>query len=433
VDKFSADFEGPFRGLCPGPQSPDKIAHPLKIFILARMTPRSHADSAAPTTPLLTQGLLFLMAAVCGLLVASLYFSQPLSLEIARELGLAEHTAGFIVTLTQLGYCAGLILLTPLGDVVENKRLVLSTMASSSLALLAAAFAPSGASFLIVSFVLGLTACAVQMLVPLAVHMALPERRGRVLGTMTGGLLLGILLSRPLASALAAWGSWRLVFGGAAVVIAAATAVLWIRLPVHRPVGKTPYLRLVGSLWTVLRSTPALQKRAFSHAALFGSFSLFWTSVPWLLTAKGLSQQGIALFALAGAGGALIAPLAGRWADHGHTKRVTVVAMIATALGFAATLAGGPMWLLVIAAIVLDAGVQANHVVGQREVLSGKPEARSRLNSVYMSVFFIGAALTSSLAGVLYSHGWQAVAGLGSLLPLLALMIYLGFEARRRG
>ncbi|XHS76329.1 MFS transporter [Burkholderiaceae bacterium UC74_6] len=387
----------------------------------------SHVPAPAP----LTRGLLLLMAAMCGLLVGSLYFSQPLTLDIARDLGLAPSTAGFIVTLTQLGYCAGLLLLTPLGDKVENKRLVLCTMASSSLALLAAAFAPDGSGFLIVSFVLGLTACAVQMLVPLAVHMAEPERRGRVLGVMTGGLLLGILLSRPVSSALAGWGSWRTVFGSAAVVIAVATVVLAWRLPTYRPVGGHSYASLLASLWTVLRGTPVLQKRAFSHAALFGTFSLFWTSVPWLLTAHGIGQHGIALFALAGAGGALIAPMAGRWADHGHTRRVTIVAMLITSAAFAATCAGGPMWLLVFAGIALDAGVQANHVVGQREVLTASNEARSRLNSVYMCVFFIGAAITSSMAGGLYQIGWQAVAAVGAALPLVALAIYLAFGARQ--
>jgi len=379
----------------------------------------------------LTPGLLILMAAMCGLLVGSLYFSQPLTLDIARELGLGPSTAGFIVTLTQLGYCAGLLLLTPLGDKVENKRLVLCTMASSSLALLAAAFAPDGAGFLAVSFVLGLTACAVQMLVPLAVHMAEPQRRGRVLGVMTGGLLLGILLSRPVSSTLAGWGGWRTVFGSAAVVIAVATGVLAWRLPTYRPSGGHSYASLLASLWTVLHGTPVLQKRAFSHAALFGAFSLFWTSVPWLLTARGIGQQGIALFALAGAGGALVAPVAGRWADHGHTRLVTVVAMLVTSIAFAATWAGGPMWLLVLAGIALDAGVQANHVVGQREVLTASNEARSRLNSVYMCVFFVGAAITSSMAGGLYHLGWQAVAAAGAVLPLLALAIYLALSAKK--
>ncbi len=389
------------------------------------------AASTHGATARLTPGLLILMAAMCGLLVGSLYFSQPLTLDIARDLGLAPSTAGFIVTLTQLGYCAGLLLLTPLGDRVENKRLVLCTMASSCLALLAAAFAPDGTSFLIVSFLLGLTACAVQMLVPLAVHMAEPERRGRVLGVMTGGLLLGILLSRPVSSTLAAWASWRSVFATAAALIAVAIGVLAWRLPTYRPAASHTYASLLASLWTVLRGTPALQKRAFSHAALFGTFSLFWTSVPWLLTSHGVGQQGIALFALAGAGGALIAPMAGRWADHGHTRRVTIIAMLVTSAAFAATWAGGPTWLLVFGAIAIDAGVQANHVVGQREVLTASNEARSRLNSVYMCVFFIGAAITSSMAGGLYHIGWQAVAAMGAALPLLALAIYLGFSAKQ--
>jgi len=347
---------------------------------------------------------------------------------IAADLGLPPESAGLLVTLTQLGYCAGLILLTPLGDIVENRRLVLTTMCGSALALAVAALAPDGASFLVASFLVGLTACAVQMLVPLAAHLASPQRRGQVVGTITGGLLLGILLARPVSSSLAGLAGWRVVFGGAAGLVLVFVAVLSSRLQPLQPSGKTPYPRLIASLGTVFVQQRALRKRSLSHAAMFASFSLFWTASPWLLAAQGYSQHDIALFALAGAGGTLIAPVAGRLADRGHTRWVSVCAMLGASLAFALTWHGGPLWLMVVAAIVVDAGVQANHVVGQREVLGIDPALRNRLNSVYMAIFFAGAAMASSAAGPLFRQGWPDVALVGAVLPLVALAIYLGYE-----
>ncbi len=372
-----------------------------------------------------------MLAATCGLLVAALYFSQPLSSLIAADLGLAPESAGLLVTLTQVGYCCGLVLLTPLGDIVENKRLVLSTMLASAVSLSLAALAPNGSAFLAASLLVGLSACAVQMLVPLAAHLAAPERRGQVVGTITGGLLLGILLARPVSSAVAGMAGWRFVFGAAAALVLVFALVLWLRLQPLKPAVSASYGHLIASLWTVFRTQPLLRKRALSHAALFAAFSLFWTAVPWLLLQQGHDQHGIALFALAGAGGTLIAPVAGRLADRGHTRKVTIVAMCVTALSFALTWHGGPLWLLVIAAITLDAGVQANHVSGQREVLLIDPALRNRLNSVYMAVFFAGAAMASSVAGLLFRHGWAAVAAVGTLLPLAALAIYMAVGRTR--
>jgi predicted MFS family arabinose efflux permease len=373
----------------------------------------------------LSRGLLSLLAATCGLLVAALYFSQPLSSLIAADLGLAPESAGLLVTLTQLGYCAGLVLLTPLGDIVENKRLVLLTMCASALSLSLAALAPDGPTFLAASLLVGIGACAVQMLVPLAAHLAEPERRGQVVGIITGGLLLGILLARPVSSAAAGLAGWRFVFAAAAALVLVFAAVLWVRLQPLKPVVTASYGQLIASLWTVFMTQPALRKRALSHAAVFAAFSLFWTAIPWLLLQQGHDQHAIALFALAGAGGTFIAPVAGRLADRGHTRKVTIAAMLATALAFALTWQGGPMWLLVIAAVTLDAGVQANHVVGQREVLMIDPALRNRLNSVYMAVFFAGAAVASSTAGGLFHRSWPTVAAVGTLLPLVGLAIYL--------
>jgi len=368
------------------------------------------------------------MAFTCGLMAAGLYFAQPLTSQIGQEIGLAPQHAGLVVTLTQLGYVAGLVLLTPLGDMLESRRLVLATMGCSCLALLAAAFAPTQSTFLAASFLVGLTACVVQMLVPLAAHMAAPEARGHVIGSVTSGLLLGILLARPVSSSLADLAGWRTVFVAASVTTAVLAVVLSRRLPTLHHAGAPSYAHLLHSLGVLFARHRTLRKRALSHGAMFGTFSLFWTAVPWLLLGQGHSQRGLALFALAGAGGALIAPLAGRWADRGHARAMTIGAMLTSAVGFAATWHGGPLWLLVLCAIVVDAGVQVSHVVSQRDVLSVDPASRSRLNSVYMSVFYVGGAIASSVAGWLFHHSWQAVALAGALLPLVALVVYLAHE-----
>lgn len=392
-------------------------------------TRRSACDA---TLTRLSPLLLALLASTCGLLAAALYFSQPLTALIGAELGLTRWAAGLLVTLTQLGYCAGLVLLTPLGDIIENKRLVVATMSASAIALVIVASASSAAAFLAASFLVGITACAVQMLVPLAAQMAPAHRRGRVIGTMTGGLLLGILLARPIASAVAGWVGWRAVFGASAVLTAASAVVLWRYLPTLRPAATASYAQLVASLWTVFARHRTLRKRALSQAALFGTFSLFWTTVPWLLLEQGYTQQAIALFALAGAGGALVAPIAGRLADRGQTRAVSVAAMLLVAAGFASTWRGGPMSLLVIAALAIDAGVQANHVVGQREVLALDAAVRNRLNSVYIGLFFFGGALASSAAGTLFRRGWNAVACAGALLAAAALAIYALYDRLER-
>lgn len=384
------------------------------------------------TVPRLTPALLYLLAGTCGLLVASLYFAQPLSAPIGAELGLSPQAAGLVVTLAQLGYCAGLFLLTPLGDILENKRLVLTTMGCAALALGIAAAAPTQHSFLLACLLVGIGACAVQMLVPLAAHMAQPEQRGQVIGKMTGGLLLGILLARPVSSAMAGVAGWRSVFAVAALLTLVMTVVIWRRLPPLHPGVHAPYRELVSSMGRLFVQHRALRKRALSQAAMFGTFSLFWTAVPWLLLGQGMTQHGLALFALAGAGGALVAPWAGRLADLGYTRAMTVTAMCVTAVAFGATATGGPLWLLVFAAVVVDAGVQANHVIGQREVLGLDPVARNRVNSVYMGTFFIGGAIGSSIAGPLFHQGWWAVALAGTLLPLLALAVYLALDGTPR-
>lgn len=391
----------------------------------------SRPASAEGPAPGISAGLTFLLAAACGLIVANLYFSQPLIGLIAPEIGLPVWGASLIVTLTQAGYCVGLILLVPLGDMLENRALVLWTLVGVVGALIVTSLAQGATELLAAGFALGVCSVAVQMLVPMAAHLAPDASRGRVVGNVMSGLLVGIMLSRPVASLTASAFGWRALFGGSAVVMVLLGGVLARALPRRQPASGQRYGELIASLWTLLRDTPLLRRRAAYQAALFAAFSLYWTAVPLLLAGPmfGLSQRGIALFALAGAAGALAAPVAGRWADRGLTRLGTGVALASVALAFVLAWLGvrrdGSIALLLAAGVLLDMGVQANLVLGQRAIYSLGAAFRSRLNGVFMSLFFAGGAAGSAIAGIAFAHGgWAAVSAVGLAFAAAALAFF---------
>jgi len=389
-------------------------------------------DARVPSAPALSGGLILLLAAAAGLIVANIYYSQPLAGPISTALGLSPQSAGLVVTMTQIGYALGLLLLAPLGDLVENRRLILSAVAVATVALVVAALSRHAATFLAAAFVIGLGSVAVQVLVPLAAHLAPQAQRGRVVGDVMSGLMLGIMLARPAASLITYALSWHAVFWISAGLMVALTVVLRVALPPRRPTMKLSYLALLRSMASLALTTPVLQRRALYHAALFGAFSLFWTTAPLeLAQVFHLSQAGIALFALAGVAGAISAPIAGRLADRGWTRIATGLAMIAVAaafllgrLGLGATPLG--LGALAATAILLDFGVTANLVLGQRAIFMLGDEARSRLNGLYMATFFAGGAACSALGGWAYAQGgWSLTMWVGLALPLLAFVFYL--------
>lgn len=393
-------------------------------------------DSASPRQQDLSPGLTVLLAAACGAIVANLYYAQPLVGLIGPAIGLRPEAAGLVVTLTQLGYGAGLVLLVPLGDLVENRPLIRRTLGGVVIALLLAAAAPSAGLFLVASLLIGVTSVVAQMLVPLAAHMAPEATRGRVVGNVMSGLLLGILLARPVSSLIADAFGWRAVFQASAGLAALLFLLLPRLLPDRRPAAGATYGRLLASLWPLLRDTPVLQRRAAYQAAMFASFSLFWTAVPLELAGPrfGFSQRGIALFALAGAAGALAAPIAGRLADRGFTRPATAASLAVGALAYASTWFSGERSVagLVAAVVVLDCAVQCNLVLGQREIYALGAETRSRLNGLYVALLFLGGAAGSALAGVLMARGgWRAVAVAGTGFLLVALAFH-ATEYRRK-
>ena len=384
----------------------------------------------------ISRWLTLLMASACGLVAANLYYNQPLVGPIAHSLGLSPSVAGFIVTMAQIGYGVGLLLIVPLADLVENRRLILSVLSIAILALAAASVTHDAFLFLVSTLFIGIGSVVVQILVPFASHLAPEEAQGRVVGNVMSGLMFGIMLARPVASFITdATDSWRMVFVFSTVVMVVLALVLARALPRRQPAAVLGYGALLASMGTLVRDHPMLRRRSLYHACLFAAFSLFWTVTPLLLAGPdyGFTQSGIALFALAGVAGVVAAPIAGRIADRGHIVPASVFAMCAVAAAFLITHLAVPgttlgIALLVAAAVVLDFGVTMNLVVGQRTIYALSSEGRSRINGIYMATFFTGGAIGSALGAWAYAHGgWTLASAIGMGMPGLAL-VYLSTE-----
>jgi len=382
----------------------------------------------------------FTFAAACGLVAANLYYGQPLAGPISAALGFSPSATGLIVTMTQIGYGLGLLLVVPLGDLLENRRLVLSLIIVAAVALLAGAFSWSPSLFLLASLCIGIGSVAVQVLVPFAAHMAPDASRGQVVGNVMSGLLCGIMLARPVASVIAEYSSWHVVYIMSALLMVALAIGLRMLLPTRVPQTSLRYGQLLASMGHLALHTRLLQRRAIYQACMFGAFSLFWTTTPLLLASPvfGLSQNGIALFALAGAAGAIASPIAGRLADRGMSQAATAAAML---LAIGALLlahwssSGSTMALamLTLSGVLLDFGVQTNLVIGQRSIYALSASHRSRLNGLYMATFFCGGAIGSALGGWAYATGgWGLTSWIGICFPVVALLIF-ATERRTNG
>ncbi|WP_447650813.1 MFS transporter [Pseudomonas abietaniphila] len=383
----------------------------------------------------LTRAMVLLFAFCCGAIVANLYYAQPIVELIAPDLGLSASSASLIVSLTQVGYALGLLFLVPLSDLIENRRLMIATAVVAAASLLGAATMEHANGFLLVSLIVGFSSVSVQMLIPLAAHLAPEQSRGQVVGNIMSGLLLGILLARPLSSLVADHFGWRAVFMYAAVVMLAIIAVLALTIPRRVPDHKASYGQLLKSLVTLMGRHAVLRQRALYQGLLFAAFSLFWTAVPVELARHyGLSQSQIALFALVGAIGAIAAPIAGRLADAGLTQRASLIALILAPVAFLLGLSkpGYSVIGLAITGVLLDFAVQMSMVLGQRAIYALDPASRGRLNALYMTSIFVGGAIGSALASGLYErHGWEGVIALGAGLPVLALVVFVLINLKR--
>ena len=323
----------------------------------------------------------------------------------------------------------------PLGDLLENRRLVLTILAGTVASLVVAAFAPTFAAFLLASLAIGATSVVAQVLVPFAAHLAPEASRGRVVGQVMSGLLGGILLARALAGVIAGFAGWRNVYVVSAILLALTIVVLAIVMPRRTPSFAGGYRTLMTSLVAIFRAEPVLRRRAAYQACMFAAFSAFWTCVTFVLSAEPyrLSETQIGLFALAGALGALVAPVAGRLGDAGMGRAASGGAFAIGAAGFAATLLPFGLWSLAGGAIFIDVAVQASLVLGQQAIYALDPEQRGRLNTVYVALFFLGGAAGSALGSAMYERArWPGVVALGVALPLGALAIWFSEPRQRR-
>jgi predicted MFS family arabinose efflux permease len=392
----------------------------------------AHTDLRPAATGVASR-LVTLFAVACGLLIANVYYSQPIAGPIAASLRLSPEATGLIVTVTQAGFGVGLLFVVPLGDLLENRRLVLMLIGIAGVALLTAALSPNPLLYFLAAALVGLGSVAVQVLIPFAANLAPEQIRGRVVGNVMSGLMIGIMLARPAAGFVTQIASWHAVFYAASIAMLLAAVILRLGLPRRAPIARTSYTALLKSMGLLALRTRVLQRRAAYQACLFGAFSLFWTTVPLLLTGPTfrMSQGRLALFALVGGAGAIAAPIAGRLADKGYTRPATGFGIFAVAVAFLLTNLrsdGSAFHLacLIAAAILLDFGMTANTTLGQRAIFILGAEFRSRLNGLYMAAFFTGGAVGSSLGGWAYATGgWGLASAMGCGFAGLAFGLFL--------
>jgi predicted MFS family arabinose efflux permease len=379
--------------------------------------------------------LLGVLTLAAGALIANLYYAQPLVAEIGPAIGVSPDFAGSIVSLTQIGYGIGLFFLVSLADIVENKRLVLVTVGLTAAGLVGAATASGAGVFLAASLMVGLCSTGAQVLLPFLAQLVPPANRGRTVGLVMAGVLTGIMLARPAALFIAAAFGWRSVFLLSAGLMATIGLALGLTMPAYRPRARVHYGQILVSMVVLMRTMPALRWRAAYQALMFCAFNMFWTAVPLFLADRfHLGQEGIGLFALAGAGGALAAPVAGRLADQGRSRATTFAAMLVLGLSFLASCwtGAGPMALAVLTAlaILIDAAVQTTQVVSQKVIFGVAAEHRGRVNAVYMTCLFAGGAMGSILGTVSYHRGgWPATGEIGTAIGGL-LVLLLALERR---
>ena len=378
---------------------------------------------------LLSAGLIWLIAFACGAMVANLYYPQTLIEEIGPEIGLSKALAGMIVTLTQLGYGLGLLFFVPLGDLFENRRLALLTLGGTFLGCLAIARSEGPATFLAASLITGVCATGAQVLLPLASHLSAPGRQGHIIGQIMSGLLGGIMLARPFASFVTELWGWRSVYYLSAALMALIGGALAFTLPRRVPPKQKGYSAILVSMISLAREHRQLRLRSFYQAAMYTAFNLFWTVAPLVLLRRfDFTQNGIALFALAGAGGALAAPLAGALADRGMTRLTTLIAHVLLVLCFLAAdavVAAGSVVAFVITALLIDGAVQLNQITSQKIIFDISDEARSRVNSIYLtSMFVIGASGSLIGSASFEAGGWSLAAGIGAVIGAISLTVF---------
>ena len=412
-------------------QHPDPKEH---LVVDATPPARQHEADQAP----MSRRLVAVMAVATGVAVANTYYAQPLLHAIGGEFGIGPATSGLIVTAAQVGYAIGLVFLLPAGDLAERRRLITVTCLVTAVALTAAALAPTPAALFGAMAVVGLTSIVAQILVPFAASLATDTERGSVVGTVMSGLLLGVLLARTVAGYLSELWGWRAVYWFAAGLMVLTAAVLRRELPRYREHTGLTYPRLLASVGTILREEPVLRWRAVYGALSFGTFSVLWTSLAFLLggPAYRMSEGTIGLFGLVGAAGAGMASLAGRLTDRGGARLLTgatAVCVLVSWLGI--WLGAHSLAALLVGILLLDIGAQGLHITNQSEIYRLRPDARSRINAAYMTSYFIGGAVGSAGSAAAFgAFGWTGVSVWGAAFALAAVVLWaVQSRARRPG
>lgn len=382
-----------------------------------------------------TDFLILLLAVSCGALVANIYYTQPIIQYISDDLHIPSNVSGLLTTLTQIGYGAGLFFLVPMADLYKSKRIIILLLGVTILSLVAALFSTNGMLFLFVVTIIGIGASAAQMLVPLTMKIVPKEQVGNYIGKVMSGLLIGIMVARPFSIAVTDWLGWRMVFLFSLFFLVSILLLLLKFLPnfeVESNLGIT-YPALLRSMVRVLKETQPLQQRAFYHACIFATFSLYWTVMPILLRSESLhfSNNEIALIGFVAIAGALLTPYIGKLADKGYIFFMTNVSMGLVILSifllfFVRDHSVISIALIVISGLVLDIGVAGNMLLGQKVIFSLNPAIRNRLNGLYMTIFFLGGAFGSWIGSYSYYQFSPETALLFAIVfPLLALIVHI--------
>jgi len=383
------------------------------------------AANAAPLSP----RILFLFSLTCALAVANVYSAQPLLASMAESLNVLPGTMGAVITATQTGYAVGFIFLVPLGDRINRKTLVIVQLMLSVLALTAAALAANFTMLLGAMLLVGLMAVVAQLMVAWAATLAAPEQRGKVVGSVTSGIVLGILFARFVSGAIADLAGWRAVYLTAACLLLLISLTLAKVMPATTTAtARMSYLSLLMSVFRLFITEPQLRKRGILALLIFAAFSMLWTSMVMPLSAMSLSHTQTGMFGLAGVAGALAASRGGLWADRGIGQRATGLALALLTLSWLPVgLLEIALGWLVLGIIMLDFAVQTVHVINQSLIIAARPDAASRLVGAYMCFYSLGSALGAIAATQLYAlWGWHAVCYAGALVSACAFLFWLG-------
>jgi predicted MFS family arabinose efflux permease len=386
-------------------------------------------SEAEANTPTIDNKMVWLLAIACGMTAANLYYGQPLLADMAHSFSVQESAVGIAATVTQLGYALGLLLIIPLGDALERRRLIVIMLIAVTIALVATALSPSILWLAIASFAIGVTTIVPQIIVPLAANLAAPGERGRVVGTVMSGLLIGVLLARTVSGFVGAQSGWRAMYWIAAGLMLLLALLLRITLPKNQPHTHLSYLQLLRSLGQLVWREPVIREVSIFGAMGFGAFSVFWSTLAFFLSTAPYhyGSEVVGLFGLVGIAGALAASSVGRLSDRFNVRILTGGAIVIILLAFVVFwLFGHTLWGLVVGVILLDLGVQSNQVSNQTRVYSLNPEASNRLNTIYMVSYFIGGSLGTALGTYGWSVArWNGVCAVGVFMLIVAIGWFL--------